>query len=81
VGAAPGVPRGRALPVAEMALRLGVVEINYDNRHQEGRRSAGHLAGPLRVAARLSHLTLVSTIAAAGEHGPYFLALCPGVLS
>jgi WD40 repeat protein len=33
----------------------------------------------LRVAGRLSHLVLVSTtIAAAGERGPYFLALCLG---
>jgi hypothetical protein len=31
----------------------------------------------LRVAGRLFHLTLASTtITAAGEHGPYFLALC-----
>jgi WD40 repeat protein len=36
----------------------------------------------LRVAGRLSHLAVVSTtIAAAGEHGPYFLALCHGVQS
>ncbi len=36
----------------------------------------------LRVAGRLSHLLLASTtIAAAGERGPYFLALCPGIQS
>jgi NB-ARC domain/Domain of unknown function (DUF4062)/WD domain, G-beta repeat len=36
----------------------------------------------LRVAGRLSHLAVVSTtIAAAGEHAPYFLALCHGVQS
>ena len=34
----------------------------------------------LRVAGRLCHLTVVSTtIAAAGEHGPYFLALTNGL--
>jgi len=33
----------------------------------------------LRVAGDLSHILLASTtIAAAGQHGPYFLALCPG---
>ncbi len=38
--------------------------------------ATGALLTSLRVAAHLSHLTLVSTtIAAAGEHGPYFLAL------
>ena len=36
----------------------------------------------LRVAGRLFHLVLASTtIAAAGEHGPYLLALCPGIQS
>jgi WD40 repeat protein len=36
----------------------------------------------LRVAGRLFHLLLASTtIAAAGEHGPYFLALHPGIQS
>jgi WD40 repeat protein len=36
----------------------------------------------LRVAGRLSHLLLASTtIATAGERGPYFLALCNGVQS
>jgi WD40 repeat protein len=34
----------------------------------------------LRVAGRLCHLLVASTtIAAAGERGPYFLTLCPGV--
>ena len=35
----------------------------------------------LRVTGRLSHLLSLSstTIAAAGEHGPYFLALCHGI--
>jgi WD40 repeat protein len=42
----------------------------------------GALLTSLRVAGGLSHLVLVSTtIAAAGEHGPYFLALCPGIQS
>jgi WD40 repeat protein len=36
----------------------------------------------LRVAGRLSHLTaMVTTIMAAGEHGPYFLALTNGIYS
>jgi WD40 repeat protein len=36
----------------------------------------------LRVAGSLSHLLATSTtIAAAGEHGPYFLALCHGAQS
>jgi WD40 repeat protein len=44
--------------------------------------TTGALLTSLRVAGRLSHLALMSTtIAAAGEHGPYFLALCPGVQS
>ena len=39
----------------------------------------GALLTSLRVAGHLSHLVLTSTtIAAAGEHGPYFLTLCPG---
>jgi WD40 repeat protein len=34
----------------------------------------------LRVAGRLFHLALASTtIVAAGEYGPYFLALCRGI--
>lgn len=37
------------------------------------------LVTSLRVAGRLSHLAFVSTtIAVAGEHGPYFLTLCSG---
>lgn len=36
----------------------------------------------LPVAGSLSHLSLASTtIAAAGERGPYFLALCRGIPS
>jgi hypothetical protein len=36
----------------------------------------------LRVEDCLFHLLAASTtIAAAGEHGPYFLALCPGAQS
>jgi WD40 repeat protein len=36
----------------------------------------------MRVAGRLFHLLLASTtIAAAGQHGPYFLTLCPGIQS
>lgn len=36
----------------------------------------------LRVAGRLSHLaTVATTIATAGEHGPYFLTLRPGTHS
>jgi WD40 repeat protein len=39
--------------------------------------STGAPLTSLRVADRLSHLTSVSTtIAAAGEHGPYLLTLC-----
>jgi hypothetical protein len=42
--------------------------------------ATGALLTSLRVAGRLSHLASVSTtIAAAGEHGPYFLALCHGI--
>ena len=42
--------------------------------------ATGALLTSLRVAGRLSHLVLTSTtIIAAGEHGPYFLTLCPGI--
>jgi WD40 repeat protein len=41
--------------------------------------TTGTLVTSLRVAGRLFHLALAATtITAAGEHGPYFLALCPG---
>ena len=44
--------------------------------------TTGALLTSLRVAGRLFHLALVSTtIAAAGEHGPYLLALCHGTES
>jgi WD40 repeat protein len=44
--------------------------------------ATGALLTSLRVTGRLSHLVLTSTtIATAGEHGPYFLTLCPGIPS
>jgi WD40 repeat protein len=44
--------------------------------------ATGALLTSLRVTGRLSHLLLTSTtITTAGEHGPYFLILCPGISS
>jgi WD40 repeat protein len=44
--------------------------------------NSGALLTSLRVAGGLDHLLLASTtIAAAGDHGPYFLTLCHGIQS
>jgi WD40 repeat protein len=59
-----------------------LVSAGYDGEVRIWDPTTGALLTSLRVAGRLFHLLLASpTIAAAGEHGLYFLALCPGIQS